>query len=110
VALTVSTGRPRVPFVPPGTAVVDAERLLRDAGLTPREDVASYSPDPTAPRGTVIGTSPAAGTVLPVSSPVTLILSSGPPRRVRGEDVGESIAELLQRQLDRALRGEGAGR
>jgi len=110
VTLAVSTGRPRVPAVPPGTAVPDAERMLRDAGLAPREDDADYAPHPTAPRGTVIGTSPAAGTSLPVSSPVTLVLSSGPaaaPRRQR--DPGESLAELLQQQLERALRGDGPG-
>jgi serine/threonine-protein kinase len=106
VTLTVSAGRPRVPVIPPGTAVVDAERMLRDAGLTPREDAASYAPHRTAAAGTVIGTSPGAGTVLAVSSPVTLILSSGPPRRPR-DDVGSSIGELLQRELDRALRGGG---
>ena len=110
VTLAVSTGRPRVPAVPPGTAVPDAERMLRDAGLAPREDDADYAAHPTAPRGTVIGTSPAAGTSLPVSSPVTLVLSSGPaaaPRRQRNP--GESLAQLLQQQLERALRGDGPG-
>jgi len=89
VALTVSTGHPRVPSVPPGTAVPDAERMLRDAGLTPREDSARYSPHPNAPPGTVIGTSPAAGTEVTLASPVTLVLSSGPapvlPRRPRDD-------------------------
>jgi tRNA A-37 threonylcarbamoyl transferase component Bud32 len=107
VELTVSTGRPRVPAIAPGTAVADARRLLRDAGLIPREDTASYAPHPSAPPGTVIGTSPGAGSVLPVSSPVTLVISSGPARHQRDEEFGESIAELLQRQLDRALRGGG---
>jgi serine/threonine-protein kinase len=107
VALTVSTGRPRVPAIPPGTAVADARRLLRDAGLTPREDTASYAPHPSAPPGTVIGTSPGAGTVLPVSSPVTLVLSNGPARHQPDDEVGDSIADLLRRQLDRALRGGG---
>jgi len=109
VTLSVSTGRPRVPAVPPGTAVPDAERMLRDAGLAPREDAADYASHPTAPRGTVIGTSPAAGTSLPVSSPVTLILSSGPPTPRRPRDDPGSFAELLQRQLERALRGDGPG-
>ena len=109
VTLAVSTGRPRVPAVPPGTAVPDAERMLRDAGLAPREDDADYASHPTAPRGTVIGTSPAAGTSLPVSSPVTLVLSSGPPTPRRQRDPGESLAELLQQQLERALRGDGPG-
>jgi beta-lactam-binding protein with PASTA domain len=103
----VSTGRPRVPAIPPGTAVADARRLLRDAGLTPREDTASYAPHPSAPPGTVIGTSPGAGTVLPVSSPVTLVLSNGPARHQPDDEVGDSIADLLRRQLDRALRGGG---
>jgi serine/threonine-protein kinase len=108
VALTVSTGHPRVPSVPPGTAVPDAERMLRDAGLTPREDSARYSPHPNAPPGTVIGTSPAAGTEVTLASPVTLVLSSGPapvlPRRPR-DDPG-SLGELLRNGLERALRGD----
>ncbi|HWN31212.1 MAG TPA: protein kinase [Pseudonocardia sp.] len=108
VDLTVSTGHPRVPSVPPGTAVPDAERMLRDAGLTPREDSARYSPHPTAPPGTVIGTAPAAGTEVTLASPVTLVLSSGPapvlPHRQR-DDPG-SLGELLRNGLERALRGD----
>jgi serine/threonine-protein kinase len=109
INLTVSTGHPRVPSVPPGTAVPDAERMLRDAGLTPREDSARYSPHPTAPPGTVIGTSPAAGSEVNLASPITLVLSSGPapvvPRRQRGDDPG-SLGELLRNGLERALRGD----
>ncbi|HEX4251057.1 MAG TPA: protein kinase [Pseudonocardia sp.] len=110
VNLTVSTGHPRVPSVPPGTAVPDAERILRDAGLTPREDSARYAPHPSAPPGTVIGTSPAAGSEVTVASQVTLVLSSGPPapvlpRRPRGDDPG-SFGELLRNGLERALRGD----
>jgi eukaryotic-like serine/threonine-protein kinase len=109
VTLTVSTGHPRVPAVPPGTAVPDAERMLRDAGLTPREDSARYAAHPTAPPGTVIGTSPAAGTEVTVASPVTLVLSSGPApaRRQRGDDnPGDSLGDLLRNGLERALRGD----
>jgi hypothetical protein len=109
VNLTVSTGHPRVPAVPPGTAVPDAERILRDAGLTPREDSARYSPDPSAPPGTVIGTSPAAGAEVTIASPVTLVLSSGPapptlPRR-SPHDPG-SLGDLIRNGLERALRGD----
>ncbi|MGQ0574634.1 MAG: protein kinase domain-containing protein [Pseudonocardia sp.] len=38
VALTVSNGRPAVPEIPRGTALEVAERLVRDAGLTPVQD------------------------------------------------------------------------
>ncbi|MDT7609689.1 MAG: eukaryotic-like serine/threonine-protein kinase [Pseudonocardiales bacterium] len=108
VTLTVSTGHPRVPAVPPGTAVPDAERILRDAGLTPREDSASYAAHPTAPPGSVVGTSPAAGTEVTVGGPVGLVLSSGPApaRRQRDDNPGDTIGELLRNGLERALRGD----
>jgi serine/threonine-protein kinase len=104
----VSTGHPRVPAVPPGTAVPDAERILRDAGLTPREDSASYAAHPTAPPGSVVGTSPAAGTEVTVGGPVGLVLSSGPApaRRQRDDNPGDTIGELLRNGLERALRGD----
>ena len=35
VRLTVSSGRPQVPAVAAGTTVADAEKAIRDAGLTP---------------------------------------------------------------------------
>jgi tRNA A-37 threonylcarbamoyl transferase component Bud32 len=107
VTLMVSTGRPRVPMIQPGTSVPEAEQLIRAANLVPRQDVTARRPHPTAPVGTVIGTTPGAGTELSSASPVTLVLSSGPERRRRESphDLGETWARELQRQLEDALRG-----
>jgi serine/threonine protein kinase/beta-lactam-binding protein with PASTA domain len=41
VQITVSTGRPRVPNIAPGTPVTEAEQAIRDAGLTPVQDSSS---------------------------------------------------------------------
>lgn len=106
VTLMVSTGRPRVPAIQPGTSVPEAEQLIRAANLVPRPDVAARRPHPNAPAGTVIGTAPGAGTELSSASPVTLVVSSGPERRRHSpRDLGETWAEEIQRQLADALRG-----
>lgn len=111
IALTVSTGRPRVPPIPVGAPVAAAEGLLRDADLGVRQDDAARRSHPTAPAGTVIGTLPAAGVELTIGAPVTLVISKGPVReRARERDVpdggfGGSIADTIQRQLERALGG-----
>jgi serine/threonine-protein kinase len=88
VALTVSTGRPTVPAVAPGTAVAAAEQAVRDAGLTPVRATDADQFSATVPAGAVVRTDPAAGAALPIGGPVTLVLSRGPqpppePQRVR---------------------------
>jgi serine/threonine-protein kinase len=112
VTLTVSTGRPRVPDIPPGTAVADAQRILRDAGLTPSGTSPRYASDDTAPRGTVVGTDPEAGTAVHPGQPVDLVLSSGPAptRHGRGrngsdEDPGQSFSDRIRDELEKALGG-----
>jgi eukaryotic-like serine/threonine-protein kinase len=45
VAVTVSSGRPTVPDVAPGTAVEAAEQAVRDAGLTPVRDTSGDDRD-----------------------------------------------------------------
>ena len=83
VALTVSSGRPTVPAIAAGTTLADAEKAVRDAGLTPqRGGTAEYSD--AAPQGTLVRTDPAAGTVLPLNGQVTLVSSKGPkPKQVQ---------------------------
>ena len=85
VRLTVSSGRPQVPDVAPGTPVADAEKAVRDAGLTPARSGSAREYSATAPAGTVVRTDPAAGTALPGGGRVTLVVSRGaePPRQVR---------------------------
>lgn len=104
--LTLSTGRPRVPTITPGTSVEQAQQMLRSADLTPAEGRTARKSHPTAPVGTVIGTSPAAGTEATINSPVSLILSSGPPwHDYDSEDAGRSIADQIQRSLEDAFGG-----
>ncbi|WP_051341633.1 Stk1 family PASTA domain-containing Ser/Thr kinase [Pseudonocardia spinosispora] len=107
--LTLSSGRPRVPTITPGTSVEQAQQMLRSADLTPAEGKSTRKSHPTAPVGTVIGTSPAAGTEATIGSPVSLVLSSGPPpRRSRdydSEDAGRSLADQIQRSIEDAFGG-----
>jgi eukaryotic-like serine/threonine-protein kinase len=77
VALRVSDG-PAPRAVPDGLAglpFAEAEALLSEARLVAtRTDV--Y--DASVPEGAVISTDPAAGTELPVDSPITVVVSLGP--------------------------------
>ncbi|MTD17376.1 Stk1 family PASTA domain-containing Ser/Thr kinase [Nakamurella sp. YIM 132087] len=77
VSLVVSTGRPKVPQIAPGTSVVEASAAIRQVGLkTAAAAPAEY--DDTVPTGTVLRTDPAGGTPLALGSGVTLIRSAGP--------------------------------
>ncbi|MEJ8279781.1 Stk1 family PASTA domain-containing Ser/Thr kinase [Pseudonocardia spirodelae] len=77
VTLVVSTGRPTVPQVPPGSAVATAEDAVRRAGLTPVRSTSAEEFSADVPAGAVVRTDPAAGTRLAGGSPVTLVLSKG---------------------------------
>jgi serine/threonine-protein kinase len=88
VALTVSSGRPVVPSIAPGTAVEVAEQAVRDAGLAPERSASDAEFSDTAPAGTVVRTDPGAGAELDVGGAVTLVVSRGPepppePEQVR---------------------------
>jgi serine/threonine-protein kinase len=106
VGVTVSSGRPTVPDIPPGTSVADAERAVRAARLQPVQSTTARDYSDTAPKGTVVRTQPATGTALPVDGPVTLVLSSGPqPKQVRvprlaGLTFAEAKAALAERGLE----------
>ncbi len=106
VGITVSSGRPTVPDIQPGTSVADAEQAIRAAELQPVQSTAARDYSDTAPKGTVVRTQPAAGAALPVGGPVTLVLSSGPqPKQVRvplltGLTYDEAKAELAERGLE----------
>lgn len=86
VTLVVSTGRPTVPAIAPGTATAAAEAAVRAAGLEPvrSTDAAAFSA--SVPSGAVIRTRPAAGAELAIGGPVMLVVSKGvepPPAQVR---------------------------
>ncbi|MCF7548333.1 Stk1 family PASTA domain-containing Ser/Thr kinase [Pseudonocardia sp. WMMC193] len=105
VTLRVSTGRPVVPAIGPGTSVADAEQAVRAAHLTPATGGGEFSD--TVPSGAVVRTDPAAGTALPVNGTVTLVLSKGqaPPPQVRipfliGEGRDQAVRELRGLGLD----------
>ncbi|HZZ50799.1 MAG TPA: Stk1 family PASTA domain-containing Ser/Thr kinase [Pseudonocardia sp.] len=114
VELVVSSGRPVVPRISPGTPVTQAQQILRNSDLTPRQDPNAVHSHPTAPPGTVVATSPAAGTELNVGTPVTLVLSTG-PRHSRDDDsdsdgdgsdnLRRSIVDRIEDGLRRALGG-----
>jgi eukaryotic-like serine/threonine-protein kinase len=101
VRLTVSSGRPVVPVISPGTAVEAAEQAVRDAGLTPAR---SQQFDATVPAGAVVRPDPAAGTALPSGGSVTLVVSRGPapPRQVRVPLVVGKRADEAEQALTRA--------
>ena len=75
---TPTTAAPTTATVPAGLVGMlraDAEAAVLAAGLQPATTEKS---DPTIPAGTVLSASPAAGTVLPRGSTVSLVVSSGP--------------------------------
>jgi eukaryotic-like serine/threonine-protein kinase len=78
ITVTVSLG-PRLVAVPPvtGQSLAAAEGALRKAGL--RWSAAPPVTSTTVAAGVVISTSPVAGTSWPVTKPVKLVSSAGPP-------------------------------
>lgn len=78
VTLTVSQGPPlvAVPSVR-GRSLEDAQAALREAGLGLGPTSQQASGD--VPDGQVIGSNPAEGTEVPENTPVSLVVSSGPP-------------------------------
>ena len=97
VDLLVSSGRPEVPVIAPGTDQNAATVALAAADLTV---VVSDTPafDDVVPVGAVVRTEPAAGTALTVSAPVTLVLSGG-PAPVKIPDVTGKSAEDAANKL-----------
>ena len=111
VQLVVSSGRPLVPNITPGSSVAQAQQILRNADLTAGPGAGTTHSHPTAPPGSVIGTSPSAGTAMDVGSPVTLVISSGPaPRRHSRSDDGddsdsaEGLRHSIIGQIEQGLR------
>ncbi len=97
VDLLVSSGRPQVPAIAPGTDPNAATIALTAADLTV---VVSGTPafDDVVPAGAVLRTDPVSGTALTVNAPVTLVLSGG-PAPVKVPDVTGKSAEDAQNKL-----------
>jgi serine/threonine-protein kinase len=109
VQVTVSTGRPTVPDIAPGTSVADAERAVREAGLTPVSG--DTDEDDSVPEGAVVRTDPDAGAELQVGGEVTIVVSSGESDTVEvpsvvGKDFDE--AEEILDELDLEADGRSA--
>ncbi len=108
VQLTVSTGRPTVPDIAPGTSVAAAEQAVRDAGLTPEQ---STDESDSVPEGAVLRTDPKAGAELRIGEPVTIVVSSGESDVVEvpsvvGKDFDDA-ADILD-ELDLDAEGRSA--
>ena len=99
VRLTVSTGRPTVPAIDPGSTVQTASELISAAHLTPRIDPARGVYDDTVPAGDVTGTDPGAGTSLDIGTTVSVVVSMGarpvPIPSVTGKNTEDAQNALL---------------
>ncbi|WP_409465995.1 Stk1 family PASTA domain-containing Ser/Thr kinase [Amycolatopsis sp. GA6-003] len=75
VSVVVSKGKPKVPEIRVGSSLDAATKAIQEQKLTLVQGTPEYSD--TAPQGTVVSVSPAAGTPLDVGGQVTLVLSKG---------------------------------
>ena len=77
IKIVVSSGRPIVPAISPGTTPAEATKTLVAADLNGavKQDVAVY--DPTIAAGLVVRTDPVSGQALDIGTTVTLIVSKG---------------------------------
>jgi eukaryotic-like serine/threonine-protein kinase len=101
VILTVSLGKAKVkvPGVK-GLSEDDAKSNIEGAGLKVGDTQTKHSS--TVPKGSVVGTSPAAGTSVEKDSDVTLYISSGPGKVVVPNEVGKSLDDAKS-----DLKGKG---
>jgi serine/threonine protein kinase/beta-lactam-binding protein with PASTA domain len=105
VQITVSTGRPTVPEIAPGTSLADAEQALRAAGLTPVHNSDDTDDSDSVPTGSVLRTDPESGTELRVGAPVRIVVSSGESDTVKvpdvvGKDFDDAADQLDELDLD----------
>jgi eukaryotic-like serine/threonine-protein kinase len=100
VSVVLSSGKPRVPDITPGTPPDQAEQAIKAEQLT-----AVVAPDgdysPTVPKGTVLSVQPTAGTLLDIGGQVKLVLSKGaiplpPVPDVTGKSKDDAFALLTQ--------------
>ena len=91
VVITVSLGRPTVPAVAVGTALVAAEQQLTAVTLGPTVGPGAY--DDTVPEGGLLALNPPPGRTVAVGSAVTVTLSRGPAPVVVPNVAGRSAAD-----------------
>jgi serine/threonine-protein kinase len=100
VTVVVSSGRPRVPSVTPGTSVDEAKKLIHDAGLQPGVDDGKQEFSGDVPKGKVVRVSPNGGTVLRLGERVDIIVSKGaepkPIPDLRGKTKEEAFQALQE--------------
>ncbi len=91
VTLKVSSGRPTVPDVEPGSSVQDAQQRITAAHLRPQLNDSDAVYDDAIPAGRVTGTDPAAGTALNIGTIVDLIVSRGAQPVVVPDVAGKAV-------------------
>ena len=102
VAFTISAGpEPRAVPLVAGISAEGAAWALGRAGFT----IAGVreQDDPDRPAGSVVTTEPAPGTISPRDTPVTLVVSSGPPPVVLPQLVGVASSEAEDRLVTLGL-------
>ncbi|WP_435185695.1 Stk1 family PASTA domain-containing Ser/Thr kinase [Amycolatopsis thermoflava] len=109
VTLVLSSGRPTVPDISPGTELAQAEAAVKAAGLTPRRDESIDTYSSTVPAGKVLVVDPKPGTQLTIGSPVRIGLSQGPPPSPVPSVVGLSRNEAFQRLREAGFEPYDAG-
>ncbi|MGH3773406.1 MAG: Stk1 family PASTA domain-containing Ser/Thr kinase [Pseudonocardiaceae bacterium] len=107
ITVVISLGRPVVPNLAVGSTTEDAERAIQQADLSPRLDPRAAEFNDTVPLGAVIGSRPAAGTMLAVGATVTVVISKGPapiPMTIVPEVVGLPVAQARQMLAQAGLK------
>ncbi|MFL6124336.1 PASTA domain-containing protein [Actinophytocola sp.] len=104
ITLIVSSGRPKVPDVRPGSDVADIEKQLKDADLRPDRDEGKDQFSSDVPKGKVITTDPAPGNELEIGKTVFIVVSKGrqpkPVPDVRNKSKDEAFDQLRQDGFD----------
>jgi eukaryotic-like serine/threonine-protein kinase len=104
VTLVVSSGRPKVPDVPEGVTIEQAEQAIRAAQLNPATDDGANEHHDTVEKGKVIRLDPPGGTQMNLNQRVEIVVSLGPaPRPVpdlRGKTLDEALAALREAKFE----------
>ena len=99
VELVVSSGKPVVPAITPGTAAAAAFEAISAAHLTPTADPAADQYDKSVSAGAVVTTRPAADTALPIAARVLVVRSKGPPPAIVPAVAGKSPEDARNKLL-----------
>ncbi|MDT7727774.1 MAG: eukaryotic-like serine/threonine-protein kinase [Actinomycetota bacterium] len=108
ITVVLSSGRPTVPDVRPGTKVEDVEQAIKDEQLVPvRSTEPVFSAD--VPKNAVVDVVPAPGTMVDLNSQVTILLSKGPEPKPMPNVVGKQKDEAFQILRDAGFEPVAAG-